>query len=150
MGKKYDIPVKCTRCRNEHRESERDDVLIKGFSFGTRSVCPQFGCHSYYDMRPYIAWCFASGLIEFGEPGDCPEGAIVVATGPKTEVVFRVGVLARHGYEHGVLLVPGVPEADGQQAKGDALEQWLSWCARSNGKKSSKGVTFLAMTEDAQ
>lgn len=29
-----------------------------------------------------------------------------------------------------MLLVPGVPEAETQQAKGDALGAWLAWCAQ--------------------
>ena len=144
MGKKHDIPVKCCRCRNQHQKSERNDVPVKGSMIATQSVCPRCGCHSYFDMRPFSAWCFATGLIEFGDPGSEPEGAIVIASGPKTELKYRVGVFARHGYEHGVLLVPGVPEVDDQSLKGDALEKWLLWCAKGNGKKSSHGVVFHA------
>ena len=64
--------------------------------------------------------------------------------GPKCALKVRLEVMARHGQgaSRGKLLVPGVPEADGQQAKGDALAEWLAWCSKS---RRSDGVKFSQM-----
>lgn len=79
-----------------------------------------------------IAYCWASGLIQFGRK--VPDGAIEVARGTSHKLRSTVDVLARHGKgkSKGCLLVPGVPEAETQEAKGDALAAWLRWCAQRN------------------
>lgn len=71
------------------------------------------------------AYCYASGLIEFGRK--TPNGALPIARGPATDVRDLIGVAARRGYKTNVansrptkasgsdcLLVPGVPEAPDQ------------------------------------
>lgn len=146
-----DIPVQCTRCRNKHMESTRvakPSKVIRGL--GAEDLCcPRCGCRSYYDMRPQVAWCWASGLIEIAAdlPGEGPNGsgAIEIARGPKAFLKGALAVLARHGRgaSDGLLLVPGVPEAESQKAKADALGEWLRWCSRG---KRSDGVTFSRMT----
>lgn len=72
-----------------------------------------------------IAYCWASGLIQFG--ARTPPGAIVIARGSASLVRPIVETAARHGHEAGVLLVPGVPEAADQQQGGDALELFMLW-----------------------
>ncbi|EEP6115422.1 host nuclease inhibitor protein [Salmonella enterica] len=57
------------------------------------------------------AYCWASGLIEFGNT--LPEGALPIVTGSEKRVRDVVEVLARHAY-NGDLLVPGIPEAASQ------------------------------------
>ncbi|ECI5749386.1 host nuclease inhibitor protein [Salmonella enterica subsp. enterica] len=70
-------------------------------------------------MKPTItAYCWASGLIEFGNT--LPEGALPVVTGSEKQVRDVVGVLARHAY-NGDLLVPGIPEAASQDEGRQAL-----------------------------
>lgn len=139
------IPVKCTRCRHSCMESEWVDMPSKRYGGCTEATCPRCGCKSYYDCSPQVAWCWASGLIEIGDalPPSSPDGggAIEIARGPKFALKGQIGVVARRGYGAGAgqLLVPGVPEAEGQQAKGDALAQWLGWCGK---RKSRDGVTF--------
>lgn len=60
-------------------------------------------------MKPTItAYCWASGLIEFGNT--LPEGALPIVTGNEKQVHDEVTVMARHAY-NGDLLVPGIPEA---------------------------------------
>lgn len=137
-----DIPVKCTRCRHAHMESERVQVR-SGKSGGIEMwehLCPRCGCKSYYDQRPQVAWSWATGLIECGDAMPALDadggGAIQVASGPKSELNLALGVLARHGYKHGVRLVPGVPEAPNETAAGDALAEWLKWCQKG-GKRAS-------------
>ena len=140
-----DIPVKCTRCRHTCMESEWTWVPSKRHSGCTEKTCPRCGSKTYYDMRPQVAWCWATGLIEIGDamPSNNPDGggAIEIARGPRSALEVRLAVAARHGQgaSRYKLLVPGVPEAEGQEAKGDALAEWLTWCRKS---KRSDGVTF--------
>ena len=137
-----DLVVQCTRCRNRHMESDRKRVAIGN---GMHSlVCPRCSGESFFDLTPTVAWCWSSGLIEFGDEGTVPEGAIVIARGGKADLRGVVQALARHGRGEsaGLLLVPGVPEADTWKAKGDALAAWLKWCAGGNGRKGRYGVQF--------
>ncbi|PTU71455.1 hypothetical protein [Chromobacterium haemolyticum] len=137
-----DLIVKCARCRYPHRETER---ISRPTELGDVLACPRCGAHSYYDMTPQVAWCWASGLIEWGDQGQEPEGGIVIARGPKCSLKSILNVVARHGFQHGVLLVPGVPEAADQRAASDALDQWLSWCAST----SHEDVVFVTPPEKA-
>lgn len=88
------------------------------------------------------AYCWQSGRIDVGD--EVPEGAIAVATGPRRALQEKLEIYARHGQgkSKGVLLVPGVPEADEGDAKVDALSAWLNWCAERNGRKDSYHVLF--------
>ncbi len=93
------------------------------------------------------AYCYASGLIEFG--ASTPKGAIQIASGKEADLRRALDALARHGKgeSKGCLLVPGVPEAPESphdEAKGDALFNWLTWCA---GLKAHRGVKFYAPKE---
>lgn len=73
-------------------------------------------------MKPAtVAYCWASGLIEFGY--FVPEGALPIITGKEKDVRDEVGVLARHAY-NGDLLVPGIPEAADQNEARKALERF--------------------------
>ncbi len=73
-------------------------------------------------MKPTItAYCWASGLIEFGNT--LPEGALPIVTSSEKNVRDVVGVLARHAY-NGDLLVPGIPEAADQNEAREALERF--------------------------
>lgn len=133
--------VQCTRCRNGHLESERIEVQGTGMS---HRVCPRCRCKSFYDLTPQAAWCWASGLIEFGSVDAVPEDSIVFAHGPKSYLVGVVSAVARQGKgaNAGKLLVPGIPEADDQNAAADALSKWVDWCASNNGRKGRHGVVF--------
>ena len=138
-----DFEVQCTRCRNKHMESERH-LQVVGAGRWAR-VCPRCNCQSYFDVRPQIAWCWSSGLIETGNEDAMPVGAILIANGPKAHLIGTIAALARigQGASEGKFLVPGVPELDDQKAKGDALAKWLRWCARNNGHKGRHGVVFV-------
>ncbi len=149
MPDRQDAPVQCCRCRNKHLESERPYVPKKGCQGVTQSVCPRCYCSNYFNMTPMLAWCWKSGLIEFGEvaPNDEADGSgcIVFASGPDAFLKGRVSVLARHGQgaNAGKLLIPGVPEAEGKMAAVDALRAWVAWAAKGNGSRRSNGVTFF-------
>lgn len=80
-------------------------------------------------MKTY-AYCWASGLIQFGTK--VPEGAIAIASGERQKLVDLIEVTARHAYDGKSLLVPGVPEASDQAAAGDALDTWLRWLDSMN------------------
>ena len=86
------------------------------------------------------AFCFPSGLIEFGH--SVPRGAIVIARGPERDLRDYISAKARHGYLSSSiggrrravpgseqLLVPGIPEADNQVVAMAALARWASWIA---------------------
>jgi hypothetical protein len=96
------------------------------------------------------AYCYASGLIEFGRR--IPKGAIVIARGPEKTLRDFIEVNARHGYRTKMiggrraripgtdtLLVPGVPEAENQWDAGTALKNWSKWIA----VRAPKGVRVL-------
>lgn len=152
MSGNYDIPVKCCRCRNKHMESDRY-LRPKKNSGGIsirESVCPRCGSKNYYDMTPMQAWCWASGLIEFGEkaPADNADGSgcILFALGPKSFLVGAVTAIAREGMgaSAGKLFVPGVPEAENRAAAIDALWAWLDFAAKKKSRHLSDGVVFVA------
>ena len=92
----------------------------------------------------FNAWCWASGLIEFGPQSEVPSGAIKIAEGRERPLRYAVATAARHGRgaSEGKLLVPGVPEAESQIAAADALATWLKWCDQGNGMKHRNGVIF--------
>lgn len=136
-----DLAVQCCRCKHGHHESERVDVPHKTIKSATQSACPRCGAHSFYDMTPQMAYCWASGLIELGD--QIPEGALPIAAGPASSLKSWVSVVARHGYgaSAGQLLVPGVPEAERKDAL-KALQEWISWCRRTYRPRSFPGIDF--------
>ena len=146
-----DTPVKCTRCRFQHREAERILKPRPRQSATALQVsdtcCPRCNCKSFYDMRPQVAWCWASGLIENGDAvpadGEDGRGPIVIATGPKYALKPLLDAVARHGRgaSLGLLLVPGVPEATDPLTAADALRSWLDWCAKGKSRRRD-GVKF--------
>ena len=98
--------------------------------------------HWRLHAEPVFAWAWQSGLIEFGRV--VPEGALKFATGIDTALQERVGAVARHGQgkSEGKLLVPGIPEAEGDDQQIDALIAWTEWCAKRNGHPDAGGVVF--------
>lgn len=127
MEKLNDINVQCCRCRHQHLKSQRTMTYRTDDTCGL--VCPRCNGSTYFDMTPQVAWCWASGQIEFGDVGTVPDGAIVVASGAKAHLRVVIEATARHGKgaSAGKLLVPGIPEAEDQQEAGDALEKWTEW-----------------------
>lgn len=98
-------------------------------------------------QTPAVAWAWSSGLIEIG--GSVPDGAIKIAEGRFIYLKAVLEVLARQGKgdSAGKLFVSGIPEAETQKTKGDALAQWLEFCAKGNGKKYRYGVVFMTEGE---
>lgn len=101
--------------------------------------------------RGTLAYCWASGLIEFTD-SKLPADALPIARGPDKDVREFVEVKARHGYKTrdvngrptkipgtDCLLVPGIPEAPDQGAAYDALRAWAGWIK----DHAPKGVTVL-------
>lgn len=91
------------------------------------------------------AYCWASGLIEFGPR--VPDGALLIASGKEKPLRAFLESVARHGYEtrevngrptkvRGTehLLVPGIPEAGApiaqHKTKGAALAAFLAWISK--------------------
>ena len=73
-------------------------------------------------MKAYV---WANGVIEFGV--DVPDGSLPIHDDVTDRVRQRIEVCARHGYERGVLLVPGMPEAKDRRDALRALVEWLKF-----------------------
>lgn len=80
----------------------------------------------------YIAYCYVSGEIYFGDK--IPEGALPIVAGKKSEVAQLIEARARHGQgdSEGVCLVPGVPEAKTETSAVDALIEFIRFCRNGN------------------
>lgn len=65
------------------------------------------------DPEIIVAFCWRSGLIEFGP--FLPMGANEIACGPVTVIREIAVAWARHSRPSGDLLVPGVPEAEDEE-----------------------------------
>lgn len=159
MADLTNLEVQCCRCRHTHHESDRvsrprprrstSEIQIYDM------VCPRCGAKNYYDVTPWAAWCWASGLIELGETPPAPNpdgsGAIVIARGPKSWLVAVIQAVARHGYgaSAGKLLMPGVPEAEFEgENPVMALESFVEWCAKGNGHRHQHGVVFAIESDE--
>ena len=83
------------------------------------------------------AYVWASGLIQFGDV--VPDGAIkIMAFVSEPAAREFIEPKARHGYEPGGLLVPGVPEAvDGDHAL-EALGLFRDWISGTASKEALK------------
>ena len=53
-------------------------------------------------METIVAYCWRSGLIEFGQ--SCPKGALPLAEGEKEEIESAVSALATHSYNDEYLI----------------------------------------------
>ncbi|NNN24355.1 host nuclease inhibitor protein [Pseudomonas nitroreducens] len=82
-------------------------------------------------MAKTIAYCWASGLIQFGL--EVPEGAIGIARGEDAAVRENIEVTARLAYDNESLLVPGVPEAPNQRDGLLAVARYIQWLGERNG-----------------
>lgn len=137
----------------EKQAAERLGEKLYGASLVTVEQLPRGNdhCVTYWRLHaePVNAWAWQSGLIEFGK--EVPEGALSFATGMDRPLRSIVGVLAREGQgkSAGLLLVPGVPEAESGRQQIDAFIEWVKWCAKRNGKPDAKGVVFTRKQGDA-
>ncbi|MGA7438608.1 MAG: host nuclease inhibitor protein [Luteibacter sp.] len=77
-----------------------------------------------------IAYCYATGVICFGTK--VPKGALAIASGPELPLRDHIAATARLAYDNKTLLVPGVPEAEAQDAKLDALIAHMHWLSERN------------------
>ena len=83
-----------------------------------------------------FAYCWASGLIQFGPR--CPDGAIEIARGPLEPLRRLILPAARMAYD-GNPLVPGVPEANASADDMAAIDALIAWRAALT-QRSSKNV----------
>ncbi len=64
--------------------------------------------------------CDRRGVIRIGD--DAPRGDLVLASATRPERLMKaVQAIARHGYDNATWLVPGVPEADNDDAAMEAV-----------------------------
>lgn len=83
-------------------------------------------------MALYRAYCWRGGVIEFGPR--IPNGALPIDRGTERSVRGRVEPLARRAYQVGVLLVPGIPEAENDVAALEAYERFKALIDRKRRK----------------
>jgi hypothetical protein len=89
-----------------------------------------------------IAYCYASGQIEFGRR--VPDGAIQIARGPAAALRELIYGTARLAYDNKTWLVPGIPEAPDQKEAGDALGRYMDWIRFRAGHGVSVGCMRAA------
>lgn len=77
------------------------------------------------EKQQTTAYCWASGLIEFGNV--VPDGAIPIITGEDEKIRSVIEGTARLSHDNENLLVPGVPEAASQREGVLALERYVEW-----------------------
>jgi hypothetical protein len=93
------------------------------------------------------AYCYPSGLIEFGR--SLPKGATIIARGPKDSLRAFIGGRAHRRQQSRKnrgrpintesLFVPGVAQAQSLLEVEAALKQWTGWIA----SQAPKGVRVL-------
>lgn len=66
------------------------------------------------------AHCYRSGEIKLSRKSDLP-GCICIGEGPKSELEAKLSARARHAYDGETFLVPGIPEAENDEAAAAAL-----------------------------
>jgi hypothetical protein len=74
-------------------------------------------------MATYFANVYASGRLVISDAPD----AMCIAEGPEKALRKHFGVVCRHAYKRGVLLVPGIPEAEDQTKGLHALRKFVEW-----------------------
>lgn len=86
--------------------------------------------------QTYFAQTDAAGVISIRRAAH--DGLMTIATGSRHRLTTLVHVASRHGYELGVYLVPGIPEAANRADAMDALLDFVDWLAQ--GKRD--GLVF--------
>lgn len=82
--------------------------------------------------KKHIAYCWATGLIEFGET--LPKGTIEILSHDNLDYLKNhISVRARHGYGE-QLLVSGIPEAKTKTEAENALVRFKEWVSKSFNK----------------
>jgi len=72
------------------------------------------------------AYAYRSGQIEFGNT--VPSGALPIIGPDKRSIPRdRIEAGARLAYDGKTLLVPGIPEAEDDNAAYEAFEKWIDW-----------------------
>lgn len=91
---------------------------------------------SLEDVQPLeFAYCWRSGVVEFGK--ELPAGAIAITRG--AGIVWRewVAIKCRLAYDGKTLLVPGIPEAEDDEAAFTALKKFCDWIEKCNTKRNA-------------
>ena len=81
-----------------------------------------------------IAYCYRSGLVEFGET--LPKGALLIDKGRGKKWRKGVEVKCRLAYDGETYLVPGVPEAETNKDAYSAYERFCQWLKSCRAKKA--------------
>jgi hypothetical protein len=74
-------------------------------------------------MATFFANVYATGRLVISDHPD----AMCIAEGPEKALRNHFGVVCRHAYKRGVLLVPGIPEAKNETKGLQALRAFVKW-----------------------
>jgi hypothetical protein len=77
------------------------------------------------------AYCYRSGHI--GIWRDVPKGAVPIAYGPRQLLKQAIGGFGRLSYDGRTYMVPGVPEADDDDAAVEAVKRFCAWMLKTDG-----------------
>lgn len=77
-------------------------------------------------IKHAIAW--RSGRIRV--VAKIPLGACHIISGPEGQIRRLMQATARHGHKPGVLLVPGVPEAENDHIAAAAMNRFRDWVTK--------------------
>lgn len=75
----------------------------------------------------YVAYAWRSGRIQIGRK--LRHGALPLVTGPESQLRRLVRASSRHGYTHGVYLVPGLDPDGSDAAASDACKRYADYLA---------------------
>lgn len=84
----------------------------------------------------HVAYCWRSGKIEIGER--CPKTALPLFFGTPEDLKETIQGTARLAYDNETWLVPGVPEASGDDAAMDAVSEYVDWVCDGKAPKVRK------------
>ena len=76
----------------------------------------------------HVAYCYRSGRIRIGVR--CLDGTLPIAYGSRYRLRHAVMARSRHAYGKGGYLVPGVPEADDDDAALQAVRMFVTWLTK--------------------
>lgn len=76
-------------------------------------------------MSTLFACCDRRGVIEFHR--QVPDGLLELASGRPSQVYRLINATARHAYDGKTLLVPGIPEAEGDDEALNAAVAFRDW-----------------------
>ena len=83
------------------------------------------------EPREICAFCGPDGVIHFG--ASTPKYSVEILRGPECRVRRYIDIVARHGFGKGVLLVPGMQEAEDESLAREQLRKFIAMASTNAG-----------------